>query len=108
MSLLGEIGFKKLARLNHERACQLSDRLAKIKAIKQPNKTFFNEFVLELPVAASDAINKLAARGIIGGYAVGGNTLLVAATEMTSKEDIEAFATNLEEICAGNARKEVA
>jgi mandelate racemase len=39
MSLLGEIGFRKLARLNHEKACQLADRLGKIKKIKNMGST---------------------------------------------------------------------
>jgi len=38
MSLLGEIGFKQLAVLNHERACDLADRLAKVKHVKLVNK----------------------------------------------------------------------
>ena len=108
MSLLGEIGFKKLARLNHERACALSDRLAKIKAIKQPNKTFFNEFVIELPVSAKEAVRLLAPHGVIAGLPLDGGRLLVAATEMTSEEDIEMLAEGLEEVCAHISRKEVA
>ena len=108
MSLLGEIGFKKLAILNHEKACLLSDRLAKVKGIKQPNKTFFNEFVIELPVSAKQAVNAMAAEGIIGGYALDGGRLLVAATEMVTKEDIEVFALALEAICAHASTKEVA
>jgi len=108
MSLLGEIGFKKLARLNHEKACMLADRLAQVKKITLPNKAFFNEFVVELPVSASDVVKKLAAHGIIAGYALEGGKLLVAATEMTSKEDIEVLAVALEEVCQHAMRKEVA
>jgi len=108
MSLLGEIGFKQLARLNHEKACQLSDRLAKIKMIKQPNKTFFNEFVIELPVSAKDAVKLLAQHGIIAGLALDGGRLLVAATEMTTDRDIEILAAGLEEVCAHINAKEVA
>jgi glycine dehydrogenase subunit 1 len=108
MSLLGEIGFKKLARLNHEKACALADRLAKVKKIKLPNKAFFNEFVVELPVSATDTVKKLAAEGIIAGLALEGNKLLVAATEMTTETDIEILAEVLEAICAHAVAKEVA
>lgn len=108
MSLLGEHGFKKLARLNHERACDLADRLSKIKNVTLPNKTFFNEFVVELPVSAAETVKKLAAQGIIAGLPLEGGKLLVAATEMTSEEDIAALAGALEKICAGARAKEVA
>ncbi len=108
MSLLGEIGFKKLARLNHEKACQLADRLAKIKNIKLPNKSFFNEFVVELPVAASEVVQKLSSHGIIAGLALDGGKLLVAATELTSDTDIDVLAVALEELCQHAKRKEVA
>jgi glycine dehydrogenase subunit 1 len=110
MSLLGEIGFKQLARLNHERACMLADRLSKVKNLKVSDAPFFNEFVVELPVSAKETVDQLASRGIIAGYPLEGGKLLVAATEMTSEQDIEIFAGSLEEICsAGKVRqKEVA
>jgi len=108
MSLLGEVGFKKLARLNHERACALADRLVKIKNIKLPNKTFFNEFVVELPASAAETVKKLANQGIIAGLPLEGGKLLVAATEMTSDADIEALASALEKVCAVTRTKEVA
>ena len=108
MSLLGEIGFKRLARLNHERACDLADRLAKVKHIKLVNTHFFNEFVIELPVSAADTVKKLAKNGIIAGYPLEGGKLLVAATEMVSAADIEAFVTALESATAAAKQKEVA
>ncbi len=108
MSLLGELGFKKLAVLNHERACDLADRLGKVKNVKLTNKTFFNEFVVELPIAAYDAVKKLAKQNIIAGYPLEGGKLLVAATEMTTQEDIEALAQGLEAVCVASKQKEVA
>lgn len=108
MSLLGEHGFKQLARLNHERACALADRLFKIKNVKILNQTFFNEFVVELPLSAADAVKKLSAQGIIAGYPLEGGKLLMAATELTSEDDIEALAQVLENICAAAKTREVA
>ncbi len=107
MSLLGEHGFTRLARLNHERACTVFDRLSKVKKLKLVNKTFFNEFVVELPVSASEAVKKLAKQGIIAGYPLDGGKLLVAATELTTEADIEALANALEQV-AQTAQKEVA
>ncbi|MEM7617778.1 MAG: aminomethyl-transferring glycine dehydrogenase subunit GcvPA, partial [Pseudomonadota bacterium] len=54
MSLLGEDGFKQLAELNHERACELADALEKIDGVKIINESFFNEFVIETPKNAEE------------------------------------------------------
>ncbi len=107
LSLLGEKGFKQLARLNHERACELADALAKVKNVRVLNAHFFNEFVIELPVDAEATVKKLAQQGIIAGYPLEGGKLLVAATEMTTDADIKALCGALEQVCASKA-KEVA
>ncbi len=96
MSLLGEHGFTRLARLNHEKACELADRLAQVKGVKVANDVFFNEFVIELPVSASETVKVLAKQGIIAGYVLEGGRLLVAATELTTKDDMDALAMALE------------
>lgn len=98
MSLLGEDGFKTLARLNHEAACKLADALAKLRGVKVLNDAFFNEFVIELPKNAKDVAEALAEKQIIGGYALDGNKLLVCATEMATDEDITALCGALEEV----------
>jgi glycine dehydrogenase subunit 1 len=100
MSLLGENGFRDLARLNHEAAIRTADALEKIKGVKILNQSFFNEFTVELPKAAADIVEKLAGAGIIAGYPVGGNKLIIAATEMTTEDDIETLAATLEEVLA--------
>lgn len=98
MALLGEKGFKDLARINHERTCDLADALTQA-GFKVENETFFNEFVVHMP-NAENVIAQLEAKGIIAGHAVGDNRLLVAATEMTSDEDIAFFAKSLREVTA--------
>ncbi len=98
MSLLGEDGFKNLARLNHEAACRLADALSEVKGVRIINDNFFNEFVIELPKPASIVVEDLATCGIIGGYALDGNHMLVCATEMTTQDDIEELVNILSEI----------
>lgn len=98
MALLGEDGFKRLALLNHEAACRLADALSGVEGVKVVNDTFFNEFVVELPKDASVVVEDLATAGIIGGYALDGNRLLVAATEMVTQEHIDDFVHTLSEI----------
>ncbi len=100
MSLLGEDGFKNLARLNHEAACRLADALAKVNGVKIVNESFFNEFAIELTKPAAQVVEALAEKGIIAGYPAAENTLLVAATEMTKDEDIKAFTKTLSEVLA--------
>jgi len=98
MALLGEDGFKRLARLNHESACRLADALDAIDGVRVVNDTFFNEFVVELPKDAKVVVEDLATAGIIGGYAMGGNKLLVAATEMTTPDHIDDLVHTLSEV----------
>ena len=98
MALLGEGGFKQLATLNHERACDLADALAKLPGVKVENKNFFNEFVIDLGKPAKTVVDELASQGIIAGLALDENKLLVAATEMTTDEHIQSFVSALKEV----------
>ncbi len=91
MSLLGEDGFKRLARLNHEAACKLADAVTAVPGVKLLTETFFNEFAVELPKNAEEVVSALSGKGIIAGYPLDDNQLLLAATEMTEDEDIEAL-----------------
>ena len=105
MSLLGEAGLKRMAALNHEKACDLADRLSAIKGVELINDTFFNEFTIRLPKDAGDVVQALADKGVLGGVPVSRLTdglhkdlLLVCATETASDEDIAAFETALKEV----------
>jgi len=101
MSLLGEDGFKDLARLNHEAACRAADALTAINGVELVNETFFNEFTVQLPSDAKAAVQALADKGIIAGLALKDNQLLVAVTEMTTDADIDALVDGLK---ANNGR----
>jgi glycine dehydrogenase subunit 1 len=96
-SLLGEIGFKKLALINHKKACDLADSLAQISGVKVLNKNFFNEFTIELSKDTAEVNKKLLEKNIIGGFAQG-NQMVVAVSELTSDSDVKIFATELEKI----------
>jgi len=109
LSLLGEKGLTDLAELNHAMACNLSDASAKIPGCKVLNDNFFNEFVLELPKSAAAVVDELAKLPILAGVPVSRfypdnaalkNLLLVAATELTTEEDIKIFAAELRKVCA--------
>ncbi len=97
--LLGEIGFKQLAKINHKKACQLFDAITKIKGVKPVNKNFFNEFAVELPanINAFELVEKLSKNAIIAGYPADNKTLILCATELTKDEDIEKLVTAIKD-----------
>ena len=97
-SLLGEIGYKKLALINHQKACEAYEILSKIKGVKVLNENFFNEFTIEFDKKNAQEVNKkLLEKNIIGGFCVD-NKMILAFTELTSEEDIKNLAKNLGEI----------
>ena len=107
MTLLGEMGLRQLAEVNHARACQLADSLAKVPGVEVLNKAFFNEFTVKLPKAAEPVVEALAAKGIMAGVPVSRllpgradlkNLLVTAATETATDADIEAFAAALRSV----------
>ena len=100
MSLLGEEGLTRLARLNHAKAVGLADRLSALPGVELITPAFFNEFTLKLPKAAAPIVDALAAKGVIAGVPASrllphdpaaANLLIVAATETNTDEDFAAF-----------------
>ena len=109
MTLLGEKGLRNMAAINHQNAIAAADRLAQIPGVTLVNDSFFNEFTVKLPKAARAIVRTLAERRILAGVSLGRlypghpeleNGLVVAVTEMTSADDIEALATALTEVLA--------
>jgi len=97
-SLLGEIGYKKLALINHQKACEAYEILSKVKGVKVLNENFFNEFTIEFDKKNAQEVNKkLLEKNIIGGHCVD-NKMILAFTELTSEEDIKNLAKELGEI----------
>jgi glycine dehydrogenase subunit 1 len=109
MTLLGEAGLTRLARINHANAVKLKKQLSAIAGVEVFNKAYFNEFTVRLPKPAHDVVEALAARGIIAGLPVSrlepgkadlANLLVVASTEINTDEDRAAFAAALKEVLA--------
>jgi glycine dehydrogenase subunit 1 len=103
LTLLGEEGLSRLARLNHARASALAERLAKLKSVELVTPVFFNEFTLRLSRPAAGVVDALAAKGILAGVPAsrlgGANDLLiVAATETATDEDFAALEAGLREV----------
>lgn len=89
LSLLGEKGFKQASYLSSKNAHDLAKKLEE-NGIKLLSKDFYNEFLIEVEYA-DEFLSKLKENGIIGGYKIDEKTILVCATEMNSKEDIELY-----------------
>ena len=70
LSLLGEVGLRRLAQLNHGRAVQLADQLAALDGVDVLNDSFFNEFTLRLPRPAAGIVAALVGRGVLAGVPV--------------------------------------
>ncbi|HEX7874738.1 MAG TPA: aminomethyl-transferring glycine dehydrogenase subunit GcvPA [Sphingobium sp.] len=109
MTLLGEAGLRELALLNHAKAAKAAERLAQVPGVSVLNDSFFNEFTLILSSDAREAARALAERQILGGVSLGrlypgqselANGLIVAVTETTTDEDVEALAEGLKEVLA--------
>jgi glycine dehydrogenase subunit 1 len=107
LSLLGEEGFSRLARLNHARASSLADKLSKVKGVSLITPSFFNEFTLKLPKPAAGVVDALAEKGVLGGVPASRlmpherdarDLLIVAATETVTEEDCDAYAKALAEV----------
>ena len=103
LASMGKVGLRKLAALNLNKAAYLRSRLTAIAGVELAYDTpSFNEFTIRLPKAADEVLEGLKEKGIVGGLALGRynegwkNNLLVCATELNSKEQIDDFAAALE------------
>ena len=106
MTLLGESGLKRLAQLNHQRACQLADALSDIDGVEIETPVFFNELTVRLPKPAAAIVDRLADQNILAGVPASrllganpqtDNLLIVTATETNTNADITAFVDGLKE-----------
>jgi glycine dehydrogenase subunit 1 len=104
LSLLGEAGLTRLARLNHAAAVALAERLERIPGLSLVTGSFFNEFTLRLPCAAAPVVEALAGQGILAGIPASrlypdraelAALLVLAATETVTEADIERLEAGL-------------
>jgi glycine dehydrogenase subunit 1 len=105
MTLLGEAGLARLARVNHANAVDLAERLSKVKGVEVVSKSFFNEFTLRVPGDAAKVVAAMADKGVLAGVPVSrlepnrpelANLLLVANTEVNTDDDRAAFVAALQ------------
>jgi glycine dehydrogenase subunit 1 len=108
LTLLGPTGLKQLASISVKRAHALARRLAALPGIQvwhaNESATFFNEFVVTLPIPVNAVLAALEDQGILGGLPVSGcvagytvppNSLLIATTELTPPLAIDRYVSTV-------------
>lgn len=103
MSLMGRQGLRKVAELCFHRAHYAASEIAKLDGYTLVGEgPFFKEFVVRCPRPVAEINAALLERNIVGGYDLSGdyphlgNAMLVAVTEMNSREEIDALIEGLQ------------
>lgn len=104
MTLLGEKGLRQLARVNHGNAVKLADLLARTPGVEVLNESFFNEFTIRVNGDAAEAVERMAANGVLGGVPLSrllpdaglDDLIVVASSEVNTDDDRAALAAALQ------------
>lgn len=106
MIALGKNGMKQVATSSVRNTQYAIQQLTEAGAKLKYSGKVFDEFVLELPKDPTEVRDALLAKGILAGlpladyYGELSNCLLVAVTELRSKDEIDTFASALKEVLA--------
>lgn len=104
MSSIGKHGIKQMAMLNMHKARYMKEQLEKKNIEIVTTGPFFNEFVIQLPGNVSTYNKQLLKKGFIGGYNLERSypeltgQMLLAATEIRTKAEIDTFVKELGDI----------
>ena len=111
LALLGKTGLRDCASENLRRSRELATKVSSIPGCSLKfDAPFFNELVVDVHAPAKDVLAALQERGILGGIDLGrfypelSTCILMAATELTSTDDIDALCTALAEVVYVPAR----
>lgn len=105
MSLLGKHGFQQVSQLCYQKAHYAARQIQKVAGYKLwSNTPFFHEFVIQCDKPVEETNLHLLEHNILGGYDLGidypslKNHMLIAVTEMNTKEDIDFLVEVLAEV----------
>lgn len=97
MSLMGAEGLREVNSRGYAGAHYLAARLAETgkMSLRYPDRPYLNEFVMRTTVPAADIINACAAKGILAGVKIAEDELLIAVTEMQTREEMDKFVNTI-------------
>lgn len=106
MTLLGKTGFQQVANLCYQNTHYTAGAVEAVPGFSLPfkNTPFFHEFVVRADQNLPELLSHLEDHGILGGYDLGEaypelkGCLLMAVTEMISREDIDYLTEVLSEV----------
>jgi glycine dehydrogenase subunit 1 len=105
LSILGKHGLQQVAELCYHKAHYAAQQLDALEGYQVWSQTpFFHEFVLRCPRPVQEINEHLLEDGILGGYDLSQdypqleNCMLVAVTEMNSKDEIDLLVSTLAEV----------
>jgi len=105
LSIQGAQGLENTAAACFENNNKLVEKLTAIDGVKKVFfSTHFHETALQLEKPADEVLKALMQKGILGGYDLSQdypelcNAILVCTTEMRSEDDMNAYATALQEV----------
>ena len=101
MALQGKKGLKHLAELCYHKSHYAAEKINKLPGFQVQTNNFFKEFTISSPVPVKELNEHLHKNKIIGGYDVSNlikNGMLLAITEMNSKEEIDNLITILSQV----------
>ncbi len=108
LSLLGKSGLRQVSELCYHKAHYAAQQIAKLPGYSLwSSGPFFNEFVIQCPLPVNELNLHLLEHGILGGYDLSqdypemSNAVLIAVTEMNSREDIDLLVEILSEVSHG-------
>ena len=108
MSLLGKNGLRQVAELCFHKAHYAAQAIANLPGYSIWSSTpFFNEFVIQTPTLVSEINDLLLDHDILGGYDLSleypelSRHMLVAVTEMNTREEIDQLVEVLSEVSNG-------
>ena len=108
MSLLGKHGLRQVAELCYHKAHYAAEQISKIEGYKiDTGGPFFNEFVVQCPKPVNEINQHLLEHGILGGYDLSHDypdkqaQMLIAVTEMNTREEIDILVEVLAEVSHG-------
>jgi glycine dehydrogenase subunit 1 len=102
LATMGRRGLEEVARQNLQKSHYAAKRIAALAGYRLKfNTPFFNEFVVETPIAASEVVDRLMDKQIVAGLPLEGyypdmrDSLLICVTETAKREAIDKLVAEL-------------